>query len=308
MEKGKKKRSQAPVAFVYFVTLLAFMAIFSFIAYHLIKKLSVTTESEAPKALNADRTFSIFFSRLDSKGALADAAVFKFAPERGKVIIVPLPKETVNEATGEMFSDIYDKNGTKSLKKAAEDTLGISIDNYMTVSNSAFESVYDMIGGVIFTPKEELYRLVEGQDAQDISYRAGIPVELSSIQATTLLSAHMFSNGAQGDLELIGSILQQLTNSAFQQVTLTKNSLDNIFGKLRGTGENDYTDNVYRSNRETLMSMLEQNIRPTLLHKPDGSWREDGRFVIAQTFKNELQEVYGTSKAAVQQTEEDSNQ
>lgn len=302
MSKAKKKRSQAPVALVYFITLLVFMAVFGFIAFQLLKKVTIFDKNNDDDELKSDRSFSIMMARLDSTGSLMDIGLFKFMPDDERILIVPLPGRTVNDSTGVLMSEVYQAGGIRSLENAVENTLGISVDYYITVEESAFETVFDIIGGVVFTADEELYRLTDN-DAEDISYQAGIPVELTGIQARVLLDTKIFSNGYQGNLNLQCSVLQQLVNSAFRQANLTKNSLDNIYDKLVGTGETNYTDAIFREHKQIIIEMLDKKLKPGSLFKPDGEWRDEERYVLAATFKNSLQEIYGipteTEKAAM---------
>ncbi|MBR6045125.1 MAG: LCP family protein [Ruminococcus sp.] len=293
MAKTKKKKSQAPVALVYFLTLLLFMAIFAFIATKLLKKVTFDKTSSTTDTVRTDHSFSLMFARTNQMGSLCDVAVYKVIPEENHVIIVPLPAETVDSSTGKLFKETYISGGITNLKQSVEQTLNISIDHYVTVSEGAFESIFDIIGGVIFTPSEELYRISENDDEADISYRAGIPVELTARQARILLASGLLPEGKKSEQDLFASILNQLTVNAFQQATLTKNSLDNIFNKLVNGGQTDYTNADYRENKPYLTELLDKNIKPVLLKKPDGEWKEDDRFVIAQTFMNELAEVYG---------------
>ena len=217
----------------------------------------------------------------------------KFVPEENRVIVVPLPAQTVSSSTGSIFKDIYASGGPKTLKQAVEKTLDISIDYYTTVSDATFEDVYDLIGGVIFTPQEELYRLSEKNDEDDISYRAGVAVTISGKQAITLLAADVFSGGRAENLELLGSVLTQLINNAFQQPSATRNSLDNYFSKLFSESGTNYTSAKYRENKDSILEMLDRNLKPVLLKKPDGVWEDTTKFTVSSTFKNELLEIYG---------------
>lgn len=294
----KKKKSQAPIALVYFTTLLVFMAVFGFVAYQLMKKMDFTKEkTDESSVVRTDNSFSFLFARINQLGNLADASVIKFIPEENRVIVVPLPAQTASGKSSTPFKEIYSVGGIKNLKESVEKTLNISIDYYSAVSDTTFENVYDLIGGVIFTPSEELYRLSENDDADDISYRAGVPVELAGRQARTLLAANVFSNGKEGNLELLGNILRQLINNAFQQVNATKNSIDIIYDKLTSNDkETNYMAGQYRTHKQFILEMLDKNLKPVMLKIPDGTWNEDGTFTIASTFSNELLEVYGIKK------------
>ena len=298
---AKKKRSQAPVALVYVVTLLVFMAVFGYIAYRIIKQMDSWRKDETVSSVETDPSFNLLFARIEKTGVLRDAAVLRFSPEEDKVFILPISAYTVNSSSGKTFSEIYETGGARQLEKSVETVFGIKIDNYLTVSKSAFETVADIIGGIVYTPQEDLYKLAE-KDADDISYQAGKAVDMSGHMVTQILGENVFSNGYKGNLDFLGTVLEQLVNNAFQQSNFTKTSLENMYTQLSGGGDTDYTKNEFADDKSNLNAMLDRRLnKPAVLMVPEGEWREDYRFVPAATFVNDLKEVFGgkSSKGAV---------
>ncbi|MBR6872306.1 MAG: LCP family protein [Ruminococcus sp.] len=300
MSNAKKKKSQAPVALVYTITLLVFMAVFGYIAYRLILQMDSWKKDETTSEINTDPSFNLMFARVSQKGALTDAAVIRFSPKEDKVIIVPITAYTVTGNDGSTLAEVYEKGGIRQLEKSVENVFGIKVDNYMTVSTPAFETVCDIIGGIVYTPQEDLYKLFE-KDADDISYQAGKAVDMTGHQITQLLGENVFSAGWSGNLDFLGNVLEQLANNAFQQANFTKTCMDNLYSQLTGNGETDYTRNEYTENKSTLNEMLDKHLnKPAVLLMPEGEWRESARFLPATTYINDLKEVFGgnASKAA----------
>ena len=298
---AKKKRSQAPVALVYVITLLVFMAVFGYIAYRLIMQMDSWKKDESAVEVETDPSFNLLFARIEKTGVLKDAAVLRFSPEEDKVFVLPLSAYTVNSASGKTFEEIYEAGGARQLEKTVESVFGIKVDHYLTVNKAGFETVADIIGGIVYTPREDLYKLAE-KDADDISYQAGKAVDLSGHMVAQLLGENVFSDGYKGNLDFLGTVLEQLVNNAFQQSNFTKASLENMFSQLTGGGDTSYTKNEFADNRSTLNGMLDKHLnKPAVLMVPEGEWREDNRFVPAATFVNELKEVFGgkSSKGAV---------
>lgn len=296
MSKAKKKRSQAPVALVYVITLLVFMAVFGYIAYRLIKQMDSWKKSETTSEVEMDPSFNLLFARATPKGALADAAVIRFSPEEEKVVILPLSSYTVS-SDAKTLAENYENGGVRQLEKSVESTFGIKVDHNLTVSTASFETVCDIIGGIVYTPQEDLYKLFE-KDADDISYQAGKVVDMTGHMVTQLLGEKIFSDGYKGNLSFLGNILEQLTNNAFQQANFTKTSLDNIYTQLTKDGETDYTKNDFTENKGYLNEMLDKHLnKPAVLMVPEGDWRDDTHFVPATTFVNDLKEVFGGNAA-----------
>lgn len=296
-----KKKSQAPVALVYVITLLVFMAVFGYIAYRLIIQMDSWKTDDTNSAVETDPSFTLLFARTERTGVLRDAAVLRFSPEEDKVFVLPLSAYTVNSTSGKTFEEVYETGGARQLEKSVESVFGIQIDHYLTVSKASFETVADIIGGIVYTPQEDLYKLAE-KDADDISYQAGKAVDMSGHMVTQILGENVFANGYKGNLDFLATVLEQLVNNAFQQSNFTKTSLENMFTQLTSGGDTNYTKNEFADDKATLNDMLDRRLnKPAVLMVPDGEWREDNRFLPAATFINDLKEVFGgkSSKGTV---------
>lgn len=293
MGKAKQKRSQAPVALVYFTTLLVFMCVFGLIAYHLILKMEAGKESDSEREKTVtDKHFSLLVARQSTNGKLGEAAYLYFAPDEDAVIIVPMTRSTVDPSKGKTFEEVYDEDGTKGLKSAAEAAFDIKVDHYITLTNPSFESICDVLGGITYIPQEELYMLAH-EDVDDISYRKGRAVEMDGKQIRQLLqSEKVFSKGEESVIEFYGDALLQMAMNGFKQANQTKDALDNIYNLMTKGSDNDYSKSDYRLHKSYLEDMLDRRIAsPAILKDPDGTWDEDGRFKVASTFVNELKEV-----------------
>lgn len=292
MATKKKKRSQAPVALVYFTTLLIFMGLFGFIAYRLVDKMNeekgTASQEETPKI---DKNFNLLIARHATNGRLGEAVLLCFVPDEDTVVIVPITKKTIDPENGKNFGEIYDEGGTKKLEIAVEETFDIGVDHYVTVSNANFESVCNIFGGMIFIPQEEIYYL--GRDNEDdISYRMGREVELDGKQIRQLLQAEkVFSGGEKAVIDFLGEALYQMTTNAFEQAAVTRNALDNVYYLLTSDGDNDYIKTDYRADKAYLIEMLDRRISPAKLKLPDGTWDDNGNFRVAKTYINELKET-----------------
>ena len=150
----------------------------------------------------------------------------------------------------------------------------------------------DVLGGIVYTPTVLLYRLSE-KDTEDISYQAGVATTMTGRQIRLLADTpEVFPDGKTDAIKFFGDALAQMVNNAFQQINLTKNSLDNIYTLFVAGGESNYTKNDYRLHKSYINEMLDHNIKPAELLIPEGSWADDGGFYVDSTFVNELMETY----------------
>ena len=104
--------------------------------------------------------YNTLFARVNSKGVLADATVIRVAPDAKKIIIMPVSAFTVSGS--QTMREIHEEGGMVKLEAAVADTFGITIDNYVSLTNDAFENAADIVGGITYTPDEELLLSLSG--------------------------------------------------------------------------------------------------------------------------------------------------
>ena len=292
MAKNKKKKSQAPVALVYFATLLLFMGVFGFIAFKLMQKADSSGGDESLAPIDPSADYTLMIARLNDTGTLADVELFRFRPGSDKIIITPVPSNTIYQQDGSTLNTVYEDGGVRRLEKAVEETFSVGVDFYVTTGQENYESICDVLGGIVYTPTVELYKLAD-KDIDDISYRAGVAVTMNGRQIRLLYdNPDVFPNADDDALEFFGGALFQMVNNAFQQINLTKNSMDNIYSLLTADGESNLTKNDYRLHKSYITEMLDHNVKPAELLVPEGSWTNNG-FTVDRTFVNTLMEAYG---------------
>ncbi len=301
-KKKKKKRSQAPVALVYFITLLIFLGVFGVIAYQIIDRLTNTEEETVDYSDTYIDSYNTLYARVNNSGVLSDLSVIRVCPEQGKIIVIPLSALTIT-GDGTTFREVYEEGGIRQLQTAVDETLVISTDYYMTVSNQAFEDIADIIGGFVYTPDEELYKLAD-EDENDISLRANESVTLTGRQIRLICQTSVFSEGRQGNVEFLGLALTNLINNAFDQVDLTTSCLDVFYNKLVAGGATNLTENDFSELKVYLKSMINNQEEPAVSMIPEGTWNEDNdRFEISTEFK---QEVYDEMEATKSEAKSES--
>lgn len=298
-KKKKNKRSQAPVALIYFVTLIIFCGVFGLFAKMIIEKVANPAAKEADVSNTFIDSYNTLYARVNNKNVLSDLNVMRICPEQNRIIIIPMSALTVSTAdTGKTFREVYEEGGIRGLQSAVNNTFGISTNYYVTLSNDAFEEVADIVGGFSYVPPEELYYLDPTSDKNDISFREGKPVMLSGRQIRLICQMSVFSKGRQGNVEFLGEALVGLINNAFDQVEITTNSLDVIYNKLTSNSSTNLSENDYKQHRVYIKDMLKQQIQPAEALVPDGTWVDEGHFKPSDSFLNTL---YSTMEATKSQ-------
>ncbi len=296
-KKKKKKRSQAPVALVYFVTMLIFLGVFGVIGTYLFGKIySGNTDSEETIVSYAP-TYNTMYARVNSKGVLADICVVRISPEKNQIIVTPVSPYTVSSTdSSQTLREIYADGGIRKLQKAVDDTFGITTDYYMSVDNDSFETISDILGGIVYTPEEELYYISQDSDDSDVLYPAGTASSIDGKQIRLICQYPVFSEGNGGNMKFLGEVVYQFVNNAFQQVNITKNNLDNMYNILTSNSDTNYSSNDFKLHKTYITEMLSQNISPAVKVVPDGEWTDDKHFTVSEDFKAKLSRIYAATE------------
>ena len=176
----KKRRSQAPIALVYFITMIIFLFVIGMLALYALREFGVigNDDSNSDEGIKSP-VYNTLFARVNSKGVLADATVIRVAPDAKKIIIMPVSAFTVSGS--QTMREIHEEGGMVKLEAAVADTFGITIDNYVSLTNDAFENAADIVGGITYTPDEELYYLSQDNDENDIAVCGEYVIEVIKI-------------------------------------------------------------------------------------------------------------------------------
>ena len=290
-KRRKKKKSQAPVALVYVVTVLVFMALISMLSIYLLKAYNIIGGEEEEEPVVTVQSFNDLFARVNSKGVLSDMALIRIDPTNNSVLIVPMSAMTLNSADNNTMRDIYSRAGMAGVKDAVENTLGLTVDNYATLTNDAFERICDMYGGITYKAPEELYYLSQDNDENDISIQKGELATLGGRQIRLLTQYPVFSNGKQGNNEFLGEAMESLINSMFQQAYITQDNLDNLYDIITFNSDTDMNTDDFKLQKSYIKEMLSSSLTPAERMVPEGIWSEnDETYVISSDFIERLRE------------------
>ena len=282
-----------PVALVYFATMLLFLAVFGLIAFFLINRIEELNQPEPPAPTPVTPTFNTLYARVNSKNVLGDMSIVRISPENNSVTVIPM-SSFIKADNDKTFREIYNDGGIQDLKKSVESTLDLTVDNYLTISNKAFDNMVDLLGGVIYTPSEELYYLSDN-DADDISLRKGQTLTLVGRQVRLLFQYPVFSEGKSGNLEFMGMAMNSIIRSVFKQTSITTNNLDHMYEMVTENSNTDLDKTTYKEQKGYIKQMLSTNAVNCKMLLPSGVWTDD-KMTLSLDFKNQLSQL-------IQQTE-----
>lgn len=289
--KNKKRKSQAPVAFVYFLTMLVFLGTLGMLSMYILKRCNVIGDNSSSSDVKTQSVaFNNLYARVNSKGILCDATVIRIAPESKKVIIVPISAFSADSQSNKTFRELYADGGITRLKKAVKDNYGLDTDSYASITNSAFEDCADIFGGFSYSPPEELYYLSK-DNANDISLEKGQLTNLTGRQIRLICSYPVFSEGKQGNTEFLGTALKELLNNAFRQSQITTDNLDNLYDIITANSDTDLSKDTYKLQKSYIKDMLQENLSPAETMVAEGTWTDTSHFKVSDDFVKSLEKM-----------------
>lgn len=294
-----EKRSQLPVAFAYFLTLLLSLVIFGLIGFYIINRFVLKEDepeqlSAVSNAPSAGDRFSVFYIQTDDNNVMQHGLLVRFLPDEGKIRISPVPAELLcdNKESGpaEKIGDIYAEKGPSAAKNALEDVYGMKIEKYMTVTNGAFDGIVDYVGGVTHTPTENMF-YSDPENGEEISCIKGEKINLTHYQLRMYINYPTFANGRGENMKAASELLQSLINDAFMQIEMLENNMDNIFSVIYNNSDTNMTRNEYISSKKGLLYIMKNYTNPCESMTPLGTWAEDN-FKIDESFPEELKNFF----------------
>ena len=290
-KRKRKKRSQAPVALVYVVTVLIFMALISMLSIYLLKTFHIIDDKKEEEPVVTVQTFNDLFARVNSKGVPSDMTLIRIDPTDNSVLGVPISALTLNSANKVTMRETFAQAGMAGVKEAVEGTLGMKIDNYATLSNDAFERVCDIYGGITYMATEELYYISKDNDENDITIMKGEMSTLSGRQIRLLTQYPVFSKGKQGNNEFLGEAMESLINNMFLHSNITSDNLDNLYNIITTNSDTDMNMDDFKLQKSYIKDMLSEGIVPAEKLVPEGVWADkDENFTISEDFITKLKE------------------
>ncbi len=301
-KKKKKRRSQAPIALVYFITMIIFLVIIGLVSFYMLKKTGVLFgDDDKNKAVSENPTYNTFLARVNSKNVLVEMTIVRVAPDAQKIVVIPVSAFTVNES-GKTLREVYEAKGIKSVENAVEKMFGMTFTNYATVSNTSFETICDIIGGIAYAPDEELYYLSQDNDENDISLPAGELSQLSGRQIRLICQYPVFKEGRGGNMKFLGTAVSSLINNAFQQSTLTKDNLDNIYDLIVTNSSTDWTKEQWIEEKMKIRDMLDMHMTPAVALVPEGEWTDEMHFKINDEYFKSVDKMLSETAGSVVET------
>lgn len=281
-----------PVAAVYSVTLLICLAVFGIVGYFAVRDFVPGAEAQSSEADGSDAavftvsdSLTTMYTLSDSQNNLRSVLIAKFIPSSQKIIVIPLSPLT--ECDSQTLQSRYSSLGAASLAESLSSLLGIKIDKYMTMSDTTFSEIVNIMGTTIVTLVDDAAIYDKGTDDY-VYYNKGDRIAVDGAAAVELIFYDSYPGGPSVNMKLSGEITAALINNFFSHTESARNNIDSIFRKQYSDANTNMSQDEYNQMKSAIIYVIENSSNPSYSLTPTGGWSEDGTFVIDSTFISQL--------------------
>lgn len=248
-------------------------------------------EAEPVYTPTAEDALTVLFICNDTGSTTAGGFILaRFDPVAGAIPIVVLPPETMvqNRDKTETLGDVFRYGGASYARDALADTLGVPVDRYVRMGESAFVTAANTIGTVEYDLPEAL--LIRDASGATITMSAGKQL-LDGQKALWILTHDGYEGGALARCRAAGELVVQIAN---QRIDIVNSSLlDKVFEKIVNLVDTDisYTDYDNRKQAAAFMAQLEK--APARSLPISGRWNgEQTQLTLSDTFLAQLLQAF----------------
>jgi anionic cell wall polymer biosynthesis LytR-Cps2A-Psr (LCP) family protein len=280
MSKGLK------IGLTYVITLIAAFAIFGFMGWLFIDMMKNDSSTEVTAAAPAseyvptaaDRRTIIAVADLGEAKTDVVFMVIRFLPEDTNAVFLPLPPDTM--CGGSTLYELYRGGSGTGARDGAEAALGIDIDKYIVMDNSAFETFCGLFSGSTYNVPYNLI-FTEESGAQTVILQG--QTYLDGAMVKSLITCAGYKNGEDertiASVQIISSMLNTKLTSSFTEF------MDNTFNTIINSGvTTDISKFDYDESRDALRYTVSRTDRFCRSAFPTGVYSEDGRYVLDPNF------------------------
>lgn len=283
-----KRKSQFPVAIAYFVTLLVCLGIFGLLGKYIINhyvNLDIgknTNQNQGLDVPTAEDRMTILYVQVGNSGQLNHALLVKLLPDVCEIKIVPISNKMMSAENDsdnlDELGNIYANKGVVGVKNAVEQTLGVDVDKYMTVTDSAFDNVVDYIGGVTVAPSEDIF-YTDPDSGEQIACKKGTSMSLDNTYTRLYVNYPNFSQGAMQNVSVLGDVMTRFINEMFLQADNLTNNMDAFFNVIYNSSDTNMTKSEYLSSKKGITYIIQNGDMPCESMAPSGEWSSGVLFV-----------------------------
>ncbi len=303
---SQKRPSQTPVLIVYVITMLVSLVIFGSAALFLRERFVIRpklereasalgsssdegeAQAEADYSLNRE---TVLFVGGDS-GKINGMALLRVLPDLLSVRVVPISPQLLTSVNGTegTLSELYSLGGLNYLVSGVETAFGVECDRYIKITDDGWSNLVEYLGGTsTYSFPEDMYYKNE-TTGEITSFSAGQTTRtLWGDDIRRIITYPLYAGGNETRLQVTGELSVALINSACAQNSSSIiSNMQSIFNVIFNGSETDITSQSFKDARAAYEYLVGNSRSPATYRMPSGGRDENGRFVPAESFKEEL--------------------
>ncbi len=289
---AKKQNSGVTVAIVYAVALAVFLVVFGVVGYLAIKNFVPGAQAEESQTEESVQTTysegdssTILYTVSNSQNKLLSIVITKFMPSTQKIVIIPLSPYT--KCGEDVLQDVYLQSGIGAMTEQVGTLLNIKIDKYMTMSDTTFSEVINLMGSSMITLLED-FEMYDKASDNYIQYKRDDKISVDGDTAAALISNEEFIGGHSTNMKLSGEIAAASANAFFSHTEYARNNIDLVFKKQYTDADTNMSVEDYNKMKNAIVYVIENSSSPAYSLTPTGGWNDDGTFEISEEFVSQL--------------------
>lgn len=274
------------------ITFAVLMAVVTGILYWMLGEGSQQTQTSSTEVAEeamgtppsqSDGLNLIFIGCEDRTGAPDTYTLCRFDPEKSRVLLVPIPPETVTTvaARTDTFGGHYDYAGCTNVVAAAESLLLSNIDRYVRISRDGAENIMDALGGLEHT-------FETGYETEQVSVPAGNHLLNGNLLCEIMNSPPEGEVAETWRLSLIGELITQRLNED------ADSRMDFLMEVFWNNTDTDLSQFDYTTRRKAITWFLKDTEKRVEILPLSGEWNEEHtEFLPGETILSQLREDFG---------------
>ncbi|MCC8042456.1 MAG: LCP family protein [Oscillospiraceae bacterium] len=242
----------------------------------------VSDEDYVPSFSESRTGLFIYDSGADRSNGIC-IAVIRLSADNGEILVMPLQSDIYAEVdgTGNTLYEFYRVGGITQCKKAVEAALGITVDKYMKLSESTFNSFANYMGNVSYTvPYNLVYE--NTSTGESIIVKKGAQI-LDSNTLCKVLTFPEYKNGEEYRAVTVGTLIVSLINLGADG--MLRDNMDTVFTNvINGNIETDITKYDYDDVSRAMSYIFSNYDSPASPVMPSGTYDRSGYYILDDSF------------------------
>ena len=296
-----KKRSH--VGTVYFVTIFITILLVGGLAYFIMYNVIINKDDPADSKIDSGTESGSFVPTeehnqtilliLDGGSAGTDRlfVLARFLPTDSKLILVPLPNETIAQVgtTRNTLYEYFRTGGSAQAVQAVQSATGITVDRYMRLTKDNCAILLNMFGNLDYVvPYDLIYENKATGEATII--KQGLQT-LEGNAIRKIVTYPLYENGEEYRMKIAGSLLTELINNAMTEGF--KDNLDDNFNTVVNTIDTNFTRFDYDLRREAIRYVIEPHTSPAQFMIVFGDRDGTGALILSDGCLKLMKEKFG---------------